>query len=296
MIHHGSHAVIATLYASKGNTMKTSDQDIISLVNEITVSAQKILGHQSISVYLMGSLARGGFSQMASDIDIGIILSGVLQDDTASTIEAIQSGVVKNYPQIKNNVSIFWGNIDSINGIADNGRYPPFDRLDLIDHGMLLAGVEVRDKLIRPTQEALEIASVEFAIDYLANAERNAEFLDCQRITNKGVVYVTKTILFPARFIYLAKTGKIAGNDVSYHYYIDHFSGDDAKLVESAYQWRLHSLPDNQALVTQTMDKGLTKLYHHFISIYVERMDLYGQTDLKAKLLQWKKNITKPSI
>ena len=276
--------------------MKTSNQEIKSLVSYIAVSAQESLGSRCMSIYLMGSLARGGFSAVASDIDVGIILGGALQEDDLSTIDGIQSSVVNHYPQINNSVSIFWGTIESINGVIDAGRYPPFDRLDLIDHAILLAGVEVRDKLIRPTQKELEIASAEFAIDYLGNKERINEFLNCTLITNKGAVYVTKTVLFPARFIYLAKTGEIAGNDKSHQYYIDNFFGSDADLVDIGYQWRLNSLPDNLDSVTQKIDKGLFDLYHNFIDIYAERMDLYGKPDLVAKLLQWKKKITRPPI
>ena len=272
--------------------MKTSNQEIISLINDITVSAEEMLGNRCMSVYIMGSLARGGFSEVASDIDLGLILSGPLQDDDLSTIEEIQTNIVKNYPQINNNVSIFWGTIGSINGAVDAGRYPPFDRLDLIDHALLLSGLEVRDQLIKPTNKELEIASAEFSIDYLGNNERINEFLNCELITNKGTVYVTKTILFPARFIYLAKTSEIAGNDVSYKYYIDNFSGSDAELVDSGYQWRLNSLPENLDSVNRKIEKGLIKLYHNFIDIYVARMDLYGQFELKSKLMQWKKNIT----
>lgn len=275
--------------------MKTSNQGIKSLINDISVSAREALGSRCMSVYIMGSLARGGFSEVASDIDVGIILSGKSQEDDLSVIEEIQANVVKNYPQINNSVSIFWGTIESINGVVDAGRYPPFDRLDLIDHALLLTGIEVRDQLIKPTKEELEIASAEFSIDYLGSTERINEFLNCELITKKGVVYVTKTILFPARFLYLAKTGEIAGNDVSYQYYIDNFSGSDAELVDNGYQWRINSLPENLDSVTQKINNGLINLYYNFIDIYTERMDSYGQLELKSKLIQWKKNITKPS-
>ena len=276
--------------------MKTDNQEIKFLINNITESAQETLGTRCISIYLMGSLARGGFSKVASDIDIGIILGGKPQEVDLSTIEEIQSSAVGNYPQINNKVSIFWGTIGSINGVVDAGRYPPFDRLDLIDHALLLSGAEVRDQLIRPTKEELEIASAEFSIEYLGSNERINEFMNCELITNKGAVYVTKTILFPTRFIYLAKTGEIAGNDVSYQYYIDNFSGSDAELVDSGYQWRHHSLPKNLDSVTQKIDKGLTNLYHNFIDIYIERMDSYSHFDLKSKLVEWRNNITKPLI
>jgi len=273
--------------------VKTSNQAIKSLINDISASAQEVFGHRCLSVYIMGSLARGGFSEVASDIDIGLLFGEALKESDSSTIEAIQTRVVKNYPQINNNVSIFWGSIESINGTIDAGRYPPFDRLDLVDHALLLSGTEVRDQLIRPTQEELEIASAEFSIDYLGNEERISEFLNCELITKKGAVYVTKTVLFPARFLYLANTGKIAGNDVSYQYYIDNFSGSDAELVDNGYQWRLNSLPENIDSVTQKLDKGLVPLYLNFIDTYVERMSSYGQLELKSKLIQWKKDITK---
>jgi hypothetical protein len=276
--------------------VKTDNQEIKFLVNDITISAQEMLGDRCMSVYLMGSLARGAFSEVASDIDIGLILRGTLQENDISIIEEIQANAVANSPQINNNVSIFWGNIESINGVTDDGRYPPFDRLDLIDHALLISGVEVRDQIIKPTKEELIIASAEFSIDYLGSNERINEFLNCELITNKGVVYVSKTVLFPARFIYLAKTGEIAGNDVSYQYYIDNFSGSDAELVYSGYQWRLGSLSEDLDEVTKTISNGLIKLYHNFIDIYVEKMELYGQIELKSNLIQWKHNITRPSI
>ena len=181
----------------------------------------------------MGSLARGGFSEAASDIDIGIILNGMPRKDDSSIIKKIQAHSKNNYPHIKNHVSIFWGSIESINGVIDAGRYPPFDRLDLIDHAELIYGTDVRHKLAKPTQKELVIASAAFAVDYLGSRERVNEFLTGALIANKGTVYVTKTILFPTRFIYLERTGEVAGNEVSHRYYLDNFIGDDAELVRS---------------------------------------------------------------
>jgi Nucleotidyltransferase domain len=272
--------------------VKTENQNIKSLVNDISIAAQESFGDRCTAVYIMGSLARGGFSEIASDIDIGIILSSAPQEGDSTTINAMQAAAIENHSAVKNNVSIFWGSIESINGVVDAGRYPPFDRLDLIDHALLLSGTDIREKLVKPTKKELEIASAEFSLSYLGNKERIHEFLNCELISNKGVVYCTKTILFPARFIYLEKTGKIAGNDVSYQYYIDNFSGSDADLVSSGYQWRLSSLPQDLNLVTKLLNRGLTELYRKFIDIYVARMDLYEEHELKAKLIEWRQNIT----
>lgn len=200
--------------------MKTSHQEIRTLVNDVATTAQDIFNDACTAVYIMGSLARGGFSEIASDIDLGIILNRPPQKSDNLAIDEIQSIARSKHPTVENSISIFWGSVESINGVIDSGRYPPFDRLDLIDYALLLTGTEIRDKLVKPTKKELEIAGAEFALSYLGHQERIEEFSDCQRIVQKGAVYVTKTILFPARFIYLEKTGNIASNDVSYEYYV----------------------------------------------------------------------------
>ena len=156
----------------------------------------------------------------------------------------------------------------------------------------MLAGSDIRDSLVKPGREELEIASADFALDYLASDERIEEFLKCELLSNKGTVYVTKTILFPARFIYLAKTGAIAGNEASHQYYLDNFSGHDSELVSKAYQWRLSALPQELGTVTTLLNEGLIVLYQRFIDIYAERMAAYGQHDLQSRLIKWKQRLT----
>jgi hypothetical protein len=240
----------------------------------------------------MGSLARGGFSENASDIDIGIILDDPLQMSDEQYIKQIQSNAVKKHSTVENTVSIFWGSIASINGLNDGGRYPPFDRLDLIDHALLLIGEDVRAELQKPSKKELEIAGAEFALEHLGSKKAIEEFFNYETFIQKGSVQVSKTVLFPARFIYLEKTGEIAGNDVSYQYYIDHFSGPDADLVKYGYQWRFDSFPDDVSQVYELLHKALGKLYLKFIDSYVQQMGLYDEEDLKNRLIKWKENIT----
>ena len=271
--------------------MKTNNTEIKSLVNHIVVSANDIFNKHEVSVYIMGSLARGGFSEIASDIDLGIILKGSL-DGAGEKIKDVLSAAHKNFPSVKNNISIFWGSIESINGVIEAGRYPPFDRLDLIDHALLLSGQDVRKMLTRPTRKELEIASSTFSLSYLASQERIEEFHNCRCIADKGVVYTTKTILFPARFIYLERTGEIAGNKESSRYYLDNFKGADAELIKYGYHWRLNSLPEDLNIVTDYLKKGLTLLYLNYINIYIQRMEKYEESSLRNELIQWKRKIS----
>ena len=222
--------------------MKTNNIEILALINYLKQLIIKSFKSDAVSIYIMGSLARGGFSEIASDIDLGIVFSGQLYD-AKEKIKIILSDTKKKFPTVNNKISIFWGSIESINGQIEAGRYPPFDRLDLINHALLLSGQDVRSLLIRPSKKELEIASAYFSINNLATKERIKEFYDCARIARKGVVYTTKTILFPARFIYLQRTGEIAGNKESSHYYQCNFKGPGTKLIEIGYYWRLNNLP-----------------------------------------------------
>lgn len=270
--------------------MKTNNTEIKSLIDHIVLCANNTFNKDEVSVYIMGSLARGGFSEIASDIDLGIILNGSL-DGAKEKIKGILSEANKNFPSITNNISIFWGSIESINGVIEAGRYPPFDRMDLIDHALLLYGQDNREMLIRPTKKELEIASSTFSLNYLASQERIEEFHNCQRIVEKGVVYTTKTILFPARFIFLERTGGIAGNEDSYRYYINSFKGPDAELIKYGYHWRFNSLDKDINTVTEYLKKGLTLLYINYINIYIERMELYEEISIKNKLVEWKNKL-----
>ena len=271
--------------------MQTSNQNIVALVNDVSFLAQQVFKQRFSSAYLMGSLARGGFSEVASDIDIGIILKELDAADSEN-MDLIQTRTANKFSSVKNNLSIFWGSIESINCKVDAGRYPPFDRLDLIENALLLSGEEIRSNLRKPSKKELEIAGAQLALSYLGSNERIDEFLNCERISDKGVVYVTKTILFPARFIYLQRTAEIAGNEASYQYYIENFSGEDARLVQQGYQWRLDGLPEDLSVVNSQLSKGLVKLYCNFIDIYIVQMDSYHEYEIKSKLEQWKQAIT----
>ncbi|NES84803.1 MAG: nucleotidyltransferase domain-containing protein [Moorea sp. SIO2B7] len=275
--------------------MQINNEKIKSLVLTVGSSAKLMLKERCVAVYIMGSLARGGFSEIVSDIDIGIIIEEPIEQEDKITIDKIKTRYIQKYPSVKNNISIFWGSVDSLNGVVDEGRFPPFDRIDLIDHGLLIEGTDIKPNLIRPSKKELEIAGAKFALNYLGTEEKIREFNECSLMASKGDVYITKTILFPARFIYLARTGKIAGNDVSYQYYIDNFEGDDAALIKLGYKWRLESVPTSSEDIIIPLNKGIAPLYHRFIDIYIERMESYGEEGLASQLGKWKQNIKNPS-
>ncbi len=271
--------------------IKTDNASVLSLVDDFRLTVKSHFADRCVAVYIMGSLSRGGFSEYASDIDLGIIL-GSTDSVTDLEINNLVETLRAKHVAIKNNVSVFWGSVETINGCESGGRYPPFDRLDLIEHATLLWGQDVRDQLNLPSQKDLEISCVEFALEKLASTERTQEFFDCQKIAIQGIVYVTKTILFPARFIYLLKSGVIAGNEASADYYVTNYLlGPDAILVNKGYQWRVHGFPERFDEVAECLQIGLVPLYVRFIDLYIDAMGKYGRDDLIQQLQDWKQKI-----
>ena len=273
--------------------MFTENRRIIQLIEALEEQVQSLFYDRLQAIYLMGSLARGGFSELASDIDIGIVLFSTEIDDQ-DAIDKVLSQLVQDFPDVRNNVSIFWGSVDSINGKTEAGRYPPFDRLDLIEHANLLCGNDIRQELIKPTQQELEEAGIEFALGYLASEARISSFRNPHSLLQQGVVTTTKCVLFPARFLFLLETGKVAGNDVSVAYYRDHYADELAELVVQGYQWRNQGLPESSlASVEQLLKKQLIPVYLHFIECYRQALSDYGRVDLVESLDAWRAALLK---
>ena len=88
-------------------------------------------GERVLGIYLIGSLAHGGFSPRYSDIDLALVVRDQLSADDLALIrdEAVaESGLFARM------LSLFWS--DRAFRI---GRFPPLDQVDLIDHALTAA-------------------------------------------------------------------------------------------------------------------------------------------------------------
>ena len=131
--------------------------EIDHFVNRVAGHFQAKLGSSLVDAYKLGSLAHGGFSNLYSDIDVGLLLNcaeppGAMADwiAEAKTLDAVHG----------RKLSVFWGNPE-----FSWGRLPNLDRLDLLDHGVpLLNGhkprfrrptkQEIRDELLRSIEKS----------------------------------------------------------------------------------------------------------------------------------------------
>jgi hypothetical protein len=105
---------------------------------------QAALGTELLGVYLIGSLAHGGFSRRYSDIDMAAITESGL---AAQALDAMHADADDMSQELAPKLSIFW--TDRRFGV---GRFPPLDRGDYLDHAVTLTERQ-RATPARPTLE-----------------------------------------------------------------------------------------------------------------------------------------------
>jgi predicted nucleotidyltransferase len=81
------------------------------------------LGDRLLAAYALGSLAHGGFSELVSDIDLGLIVSDPLRPGDDETIEAIAETAKRKRSPLHERLSVFWGTPTTLRGEQKGGRF-----------------------------------------------------------------------------------------------------------------------------------------------------------------------------
>jgi hypothetical protein len=137
------------------------------VLTEAVAASEEVLGARLTAAFALGSLAHGGFSPLVSDVDLGLILADPPLPSDDDTVQMIADRVRTGSSDLHQRLSVFWGTPSTLQGRGDGGRFPPLDRLDLLEHGRLLKGQDIRDGMVRPSRSELLIVGAEFALDYL---------------------------------------------------------------------------------------------------------------------------------
>jgi predicted nucleotidyltransferase len=181
---------------------KTAHGTAARFANRIVPVWQAVLGPELLGVYLMGSLAHGGFSRRYSDIDIAVITEAGLP---TGALDHVRGEVTALSADLGPRLSVFWTDRH-----FSLGRFPPLDRIDYLDHARTL----IEHRRVRPTRPSREeirryLADAPFA-NWRATAQRfaTAEVLEPQ--DRKAYL---RTLLYPARFCYSWMTGCMGSND-----------------------------------------------------------------------------------
>ena len=199
-----------------------------AFARQLTAAIHKRFDTRVFGVYLLGSLAHGGFGRRYSDLDMALIVMGGLKDHELSDIRAAAAELS---PAWAARLSVFWSDPNFV-----VGRFPPLDRIDYLDHAVTLVERQ-RSTPPRPTLDEIRtyLAGAPFA-GWFASARQFAEKSELGSNEHKSYL---RTLLYPARFIMSWRTGRIASNDEAVAFLRTAVpTGLDIDIVERALECR----------------------------------------------------------
>ena len=160
------------------------------------------LGGDVIGLYIIGSLAHGGFSRRYSDIDVALISECALTPATLATLRGQAIGIS---PELGPKVSVFW--TDRSFAI---GRFPPLDRADYLDYALPLCERE----RVAPPRPSLDEIRAYLAGGPFTNWIDSADaFAASDALAATDRKSYLRALLYPARFVASFMTGRMMSND-----------------------------------------------------------------------------------
>jgi predicted nucleotidyltransferase len=261
-----------------------------SVLAEAVEAYRVALGGRLLAAYALGSLAHGGFSELVSDIDVGLIISDPPLPDDSSMIQMAADTEKSKGTGLNERLSVFWGTPSTLRGEREGGRFPPLDRLDLIENGRLLTGSDdARSGLPRPSVGELIVTGAEFALSYLRK-DAIEEIRSPELLVAHGVRRLTKLILFPVRFLYTAATGQIGTNAAAAAHYLSDGQAVSRELVATALAWRTTE-PTDQAAAAALLRDQMVPLYLQYIADHITRIDSLGEVELAEAFREWNERL-----
>jgi hypothetical protein len=276
-----------------------------AVLDQALAAYQAAFGPRLIAAYALGSLAHGGFSPLVSDVDLGLILADPFRMKDRLTVRTVGNAVRAGGSALHERLSVFWGTPATLRGRSSRGRFPPLDRLDLLEHGRLLAGTEARQSVARPGPDELLVVGAEFALGHLGGqpglAERLrgwtghrgdrgedpvAEVRTPSLLVSRGPRRVTKVVLFPARFLFTAATGRVGTNALAAEHYLADVDAPAAELVAAALAWRRQPPPGDEAAAL--LSQQLIPLYVQYLDDHITRLDATGSHRLAGRFRRWR--------
>jgi hypothetical protein len=237
-----------------------SDDAGWAVLREAVDRAREALGGRLVAAYAVGSLTHGGFAPDVSDVD-GVLIVGRCDAAAADAIRGVRVD-----GELGARLSLFWGDWPTFGAPPETARLPPIVRLDLLRHGVALLGGPPPDGLHPPSPEELLAESAAFAADRLASVP------DPAALVAQGRRALTKTVLFPVRFLATACAGLAGSNDEAVAWYVG-AGRPHAALAAAALRWRTAPVGD-EAAATALVAAHLPGLYAETIDTYRSHPDV----------------------
>jgi predicted nucleotidyltransferase len=194
----------------------------------LAVRWEASVGDALLGVYLIGSLAHGGFSRRYSDIDVAVVTEAGL---TPADFDVMRADAAAVSSELAAKLSIFW-----TDRTFSAGRFPPLDRADLLDHGVAL----MERERVRPAWPGLaEVRSYLTGKPFEGWAQGAAQFAALDTLEPKSHKPYLRAHLYPARFVYSFMTGRMGSNDDAVEWLKDRAPpGLDVALIAAALDCR----------------------------------------------------------
>jgi predicted nucleotidyltransferase len=254
-----------------------------------TIDLAKALWRERlVAGYALGSLAHGGFRPLVSDIDIGLVFAEPLLAGDEEAVKDLRSTIEAGGRPFSDRLSIFWGSLASLSGTSPGGRFPPLDRLDLLEFGRLVTGRDVRTALSVPTREELLVVGSEFALWRLDRGDVAALLKDPAALLRTDPKTLTKLVLYPVRFLFTARTGEVGRNDAAVAHLVAAGASPASKLAAAALGWRSTPPAHSDSDAIRAIGAGLLPLYREFFLDHEPRLRACGQADLADAFEDWR--------
>jgi hypothetical protein len=272
-----------------GFTRLPQDADGWAVMDAGLAEARSRFGARFEAAFAIGSLAHGGFAPAASDVDLALILTRLDPQDS-DLVQHIRESVRRAHSSpLAQRLSVFWSTWESLEHGQGKGRFPFADRQDFAQSGVLLHGRDERGRIALPVGEAMRRALIvegaQFMADKLMTPDRDARLTRPAELVAVGCREVTKAVLFPARFLYSAATGRAAGNEEAVDFIRRTHAGPAEALVCAAFEWRVSGRlgPDAEALLVA----GLLPLYARLSEVYADALAGFGEGSLARRMAEW---------
>jgi hypothetical protein len=189
---------------------------------------QEKLGDRLLGVYLLGSLAHGGFSARYSDIDIALISTNGLAPIES---EMMRAHARQRAPALAPRLSLFWTDRG-----FNIGRFPPLDRRDYLDHAQPL--IE-RERVLPPCPTLGEVRAYLAGQPLASWRDQIAAVTALTALDDTTRKRYLRSLLYPARFLYSWHEGRMTSNDAAVAFLHEHPQpGLDLDLIDRALACR----------------------------------------------------------
>ena len=163
---------------------------------------QTVLGANMLGIYLIGSMAHGGFSRRYSDIDVALVTEAGLSPETLDSLRKNAAALSADW---STKLSFFWTDRQ-----FSVGRFPPLDRIDYLDRPVVL----MERERVQPARPALtEIREYLRGTPFANWSAAAGRFAAAEMLDAKDRKAYLRALLYPARFCFSYLTGDMASND-----------------------------------------------------------------------------------